>query len=344
MSTVRLCVGGSHFVCARSTLLRHSDSFFAKLLSGALPTDRDESGAIFIDRDGTHFRYILNYLRDGSVHLPPDDALRNELLSEANFFQLRPLQLQLEQAASAAAPASRATKMTKVLHVLPSMGSVTNYALSWDANLKTIQQCQAEAQRETEDMVEFVQLGNDCSLSFPLVDREKRDKGSSDKRVNRWFNTRLPLWRRVRELENEGYRLESIMSHPEGGVEYVVLCCDQRPRVDEGAAGGSIAAVRRLQSEVAQLRRELAEQDASRRNLHAAVSSLRGSPSEAAAPSAQGGAEEPPLVAAATSDDEDWRADVPRESLALEQLQSHDSANGHTAGHVIQAGDERNAA
>ena len=311
MSTVRLCVGGAHFVCARSTLMRHSDSFFAKLLSGVLPTDCDASGAIFIDRDGTHFRYILNYLRDGSVHLPPDDAqLRNELLSEANFYQLRPLLQQLEQAASAAAPAARATKVTKVLHVLPSMGSLTNYALSWDANLKTIQQCQAEAQRETEEMVEFVQLGNDCSLSFPLVDREKRDKSSSDKRVNRWFNTRLPLWRRVRELEKEGYRLESINSHPEGGVEYVVLCCDQRPRADEGAAGGSAAAVRRLQSEVAQLRRELAEHDASRRNLHATVSSLRGSPSDAAAvaaaaSSAHGGTEEPQP---ATSDDDGGRA------------------------------------
>ena len=40
-----------------------------------------------------------------------------------------------------------------MLHVLPSMGSVTNYALSWDANLKTIQQCQLEALRETDGMV-----------------------------------------------------------------------------------------------------------------------------------------------------------------------------------------------
>ena len=43
--------------------------------------------------------------------------------------------------------------LTQVLHVLPSMGSVTNYALSWDANLKTIQQCQLEAQRQTDGMV-----------------------------------------------------------------------------------------------------------------------------------------------------------------------------------------------
>ena len=48
-TTVRLCVGGATYVCARSTLLRHSDSFFAKLLSGAVPTARDDTGALFID-------------------------------------------------------------------------------------------------------------------------------------------------------------------------------------------------------------------------------------------------------------------------------------------------------
>ena len=81
-TTVRLCVGGATYVCARSTLLRHSDSFFAKLLSGAVPTARDDTGALFIDRDGTHFRYILNYLRDGSVCLPPDDPLLRQVAAE----------------------------------------------------------------------------------------------------------------------------------------------------------------------------------------------------------------------------------------------------------------------
>ena len=36
---VRLSVGGVPFVSSRSTLTRYSDSFFAKLLDGALPTE-----------------------------------------------------------------------------------------------------------------------------------------------------------------------------------------------------------------------------------------------------------------------------------------------------------------
>lgn len=307
---VRLCVGGAHFVCARSTLMRHADSFFAKLLNGALPSQRVEGGAFFIDRDGTHFRYILNYLRDGSVYLPPGDhQFRFELLQEANFYQLEPLRALLAHPGPQETPRGR----SKVLHVLPSMGSVTNYALSWDANLKTIQQCQLEAQRETDDMVEFVQLSNDCSLSFPLS--SSAQKGSSDKRVNRWFNTRLPLWRRVRELEREGFRLHHIQSHSEGGIEYLVMSWDGEcsPPQGRGGDGGGPALVR-LRDQLAQLQGEVADQTVSRRRLEEMVAELTvARQTTEAAPSAESGAEETAARAALAARAEalccDWGAE-----------------------------------
>jgi hypothetical protein len=44
---------------------------------------------VFIDADGTHFRYILNYLRRGeSLFLPNDIETLEELLVEANYFAL----------------------------------------------------------------------------------------------------------------------------------------------------------------------------------------------------------------------------------------------------------------
>jgi hypothetical protein len=46
----------------------------------------DSHGNYFIDRDGTHFRYILNYLRDGVLDVPKKIA--KELLQEAKFYQL----------------------------------------------------------------------------------------------------------------------------------------------------------------------------------------------------------------------------------------------------------------
>ena len=49
-----------------------------------------EDGSYFIDRDGTHFRYILNYLRNGQLIVPKEEMIRirDELLAEAEFYQV----------------------------------------------------------------------------------------------------------------------------------------------------------------------------------------------------------------------------------------------------------------
>ena len=58
------------------------------MFSGGFDTKPSEDGSYFIDRDGTHFRYILNYLRTGQLIVPRDDILREELLAEAEFYQV----------------------------------------------------------------------------------------------------------------------------------------------------------------------------------------------------------------------------------------------------------------
>ena len=55
--------------------------------------------AIYVDRDPTHFRHILNYLRDGVC--PPltstaDLLFVNELLQEARFYQIEEMVKELE--------------------------------------------------------------------------------------------------------------------------------------------------------------------------------------------------------------------------------------------------------
>eukprot|EP00775_Hariotina_reticulata_P009440 gene9440-9605_t len=55
-------------------------------------------GALFIDRDGTYFRYVLAYLRDGSSMDLPDDLFTCQcLLREAKFYQLNALEVLLDQ-------------------------------------------------------------------------------------------------------------------------------------------------------------------------------------------------------------------------------------------------------
>ena len=58
------------------------------MFSGRFDTKPAEDGSYFIDRDGTHFRYILNYLRTGQLIVPEDKVVRRELLTEAEFYQV----------------------------------------------------------------------------------------------------------------------------------------------------------------------------------------------------------------------------------------------------------------
>ncbi len=50
----------------------------------------DDEGFIFIDRDGTTFETILNYLRSGTLVIPPYVA-KESLRVEADFYGIQPI-------------------------------------------------------------------------------------------------------------------------------------------------------------------------------------------------------------------------------------------------------------
>ena len=83
---VELNVGGHYFCTSLSTLLSRPDSFFADIFKRKAEL-ASAGKPIFIDRDGTYFRYILNFLR-GCSDLPSDRQFLREMLAEANFYQL----------------------------------------------------------------------------------------------------------------------------------------------------------------------------------------------------------------------------------------------------------------
>ena len=59
------------------------------MFSGRFDKKPSEDRSYLIDRDGTHFRYIRNYLRTGQLIVPEDKVLRKELLAEAQFYQIK---------------------------------------------------------------------------------------------------------------------------------------------------------------------------------------------------------------------------------------------------------------
>nr|XP_033793657.1 BTB/POZ domain-containing protein KCTD3 isoform X4 [Geotrypetes seraphini] len=86
---VQLNVGGTRFSTSRQTLMWIPDSFFSSLLSGRISTLRDETGAIFIDRDPAAFVPILNFLRTKELDLRGVSI--NVLRHEAEFYGITPL-------------------------------------------------------------------------------------------------------------------------------------------------------------------------------------------------------------------------------------------------------------
>lgn len=89
---VKLNVGGSPFETTLTTLTSSPDSMLAAMFSGRFTLPRDRDGRVFIDRDGKRFRYILNFLRDGTLNVPADDhVLLLDILQEAQYYQLHKL-------------------------------------------------------------------------------------------------------------------------------------------------------------------------------------------------------------------------------------------------------------
>lgn len=86
---IKLDVGGVKFTTLRSTLQAVPGSMLEALFSGRHKNEPDEEGYHFIDRDGTHFRHILNFLRDQknfTVELSKEHV--RELFAETEYYGL----------------------------------------------------------------------------------------------------------------------------------------------------------------------------------------------------------------------------------------------------------------
>eukprot|EP01112_Ceratiomyxa_fruticulosa_P015491 TRINITY_DN4553_c0_g1_i3.p1 TRINITY_DN4553_c0_g1~~TRINITY_DN4553_c0_g1_i3.p1 ORF type:complete len:342 (+),score=60.68 TRINITY_DN4553_c0_g1_i3:285-1310(+) len=89
---ITLNIGGKKFSTTLDTLQRYRDSFFGALFSGLIALRPEKDGTFFIDRDGTHFNYILNYLRTGELVVPTEfPHIVKMLLLEAEFYQIESL-------------------------------------------------------------------------------------------------------------------------------------------------------------------------------------------------------------------------------------------------------------
>ena len=84
-------VGGWKFTTSLSTLRSEQGSMLEKMFSGQFPIKKEKDGAIFIDRSGSYFDFILDYLRGNMINVDDllfDDNTRKRLIKEAEYYQL----------------------------------------------------------------------------------------------------------------------------------------------------------------------------------------------------------------------------------------------------------------
>ena len=93
---VNLRIGGKDFSTSMVTLRADPMSLLAAMLTAKSPFRPCAKRHYYLDRDPTHFRLILNYLRGGahieSTTLPNDERSLIELLVEARFYKMDRLQ------------------------------------------------------------------------------------------------------------------------------------------------------------------------------------------------------------------------------------------------------------
>merc|ERR1719203_268706 len=87
---VDINVGGVIFEAARQTFVQQPGSLLERLLTGRAQAPRDRDGRVFLDRDSSLFRGILNFLREPSSPPPTRDAAEAEALCmEAEYLGIR---------------------------------------------------------------------------------------------------------------------------------------------------------------------------------------------------------------------------------------------------------------
>ena len=115
-STVKLNIGGQYFTTNVQTLRKDPNSMLAAMFSGKFDTKPSEDGSFFIDRDGTHFRFILNYLRDGVLILPEGATALKQLHQEAEFYLIQGILDELKPPVRPALPFEESEILTSEEH------------------------------------------------------------------------------------------------------------------------------------------------------------------------------------------------------------------------------------
>lgn len=87
-SDLNLNVGGVVYNTTLKTITRDPNSTLGRMFIAKLKIPKDPKGNYFIDRDGSFFQYVLNFLLKGELCLPLCFDEFEQLLFEAVYYQV----------------------------------------------------------------------------------------------------------------------------------------------------------------------------------------------------------------------------------------------------------------
>lgn len=108
IETIKLNVGGHHCEIHSTLLEICPNSVLAQAISEQCKENHQNE--VFIDRDGTTFRYVLNYLRDGHVTIPITES-REALMKEFDYYGIVAHHEDIHAVSSPSATAMTGAKM-----------------------------------------------------------------------------------------------------------------------------------------------------------------------------------------------------------------------------------------
>ncbi|TPP42936.1 BTB/POZ domain-containing protein kctd15 [Fasciola gigantica] len=95
---VHVDVGGTLYTSSLETLTKYPNSRLGRMFNGSIPIVLDTMKQhYFIDRDGALFRFVLNFLRTGDVHVNASFDELDQLLQEAKFYELDEMSSKLRE-------------------------------------------------------------------------------------------------------------------------------------------------------------------------------------------------------------------------------------------------------
>ncbi|XP_074536127.1 BTB/POZ domain-containing protein KCTD14 [Halichoeres trimaculatus] len=161
---LQLNVGGHTFVTSLSTLRKHPDSKLAEMFSGQPKLRTDAQGRYFIDRDGSHFGAVLEFLR--SDWLPTENI--QEVHREAMYYNIKPLIKRLEETPRLFGElVARQQFLSRVPHYKENIEVLIRIA-----------RAEAIAARQTTIMICVLRTEDDFSLYDSAINSLEADKES----------------------------------------------------------------------------------------------------------------------------------------------------------------------